>query len=417
MAKTITEKILARASGLAEVKPGQIVTAKVDYLMSNDGTTHISIDIFNRELKKKRVFDPRKVVFVIDHNVPAESVETAASQNKMRAFAEKYNISIHDGEGVCHQILAEQYVNPGQVVIGADSHTCTMGALGAFGAGVGCTDFVAALGTGEIWLLVPETIQVYLTGELSQGAAARDVILKIIGELGTEGAAYKTIEFCGPGVKKMTMDQRFVLCNLAVEAGAKNGIIEPDEKTAEFLESMGRPAAPEAFLKSDPDCTYSKRYEFDLGEVKTGVALPHNVDRYTPLEQITEEIKIDQGFIGSCSNGRLSNLREAAKILKGNKVKPRVRLLIVPASRAVYLAALEEGLIDIFMESGAMVLNPNCSICWGACQGIIGSGEVMVSTGTRNFKGRAGSPDSEVYLASARTVAHSCITGILSAPD
>ncbi|AIF50412.1 3-isopropylmalate dehydratase large subunit [Pelosinus sp. UFO1] len=413
MGMTIGEKILARASGKDVVKPGEIITAKVDLCMSNDGTTHLNIDIFENQLKAEKVYNPEKVVFIVDHNVPSESAKTAEVHKKMRIFAQKHQIPFYEGTGVCHQIMIEDFVVPGQLIIAADSHTCSYGGLGAFGTGVGCTDFTSVMNTGEIWLMVPETLKFIIEGKFKPGVYARDLILKIIGDIGANGANYKIMEFGGPAVKAFTIDDRVVLCNMAVEAGAKSGLVAPDETTIEYVTSKGRQDMH--LFTSDEDAVYEKIYYYNLDELEPMIAIPHCVDDVVPIKEISE-VKINQGFIGSCNNGRIEELRAAAKILQGNKIDPYVKLLISPASKAVYLQALSEGLIDIFVESGAMVLNPNCSVCWGSCQGVIGEGEVLLSTGTRNFKGRAGHPNSSIYLASAATVAASALTGKITDP-
>lgn len=417
MSMTITEKILAHAAHKDHVNAGEIVTVDVDWLMSNDATTHVSVDIFENKVKNKRIANPQRTIFIIDHNVPSESVKTTHVQNKKRRFARKHGIPLHDGEGVCHQLLLEKYVSPGQIVVAADSHTCSMGAVGAFGTGVGSTDFVAAMVTGQTWLMVPKTLKFNLTNAFQQGVYARDLILKIVGDIKSDGATYMAMEFGGPAVKDLTMDDRIVLCNLAVEAGAKNGIIEPDEVTKGYLQEQGREYNKEKFFISDADCQYEQVYAYDLATIEPAVVFPHFVDNYDiASNKEKENIAIDQGFIGSCNNGRIEEFRVAAKILKGNPIAPSVRLLIAPASQKVYLQALKEGLVEVFLDSGAMVVNPNCSVCWGACQGVIGDGEVLISTGTRNFKGRAGSPNSFVYLGSAATVAASCLEGKIVDP-
>lgn len=413
MGMTIGEKILARASGSDMVKPGEIITAQVDLCMTNDATTHVSIDIFEKQFKAEKVFDPEKVVFIIDHNVPSESAKTAEVHKKMRTFSQRHNLTFYEGVGICHQIMVEDFIVPGQLIVAADSHTCSYGGLGAFGTGVGCTDFTSVMKTGEIWLMVPETLRFVIEGNFNNGVYARDLILKIIGDIGANGANYMIMEFAGSAVKNLTIDDRIVLCNMAVEAGAKSGIVEPDERVSEYVQSLGR---KEMYLfKSDDDAIYKNIYRYTLDELEPMVARPHFVDNVVPVTEIGE-VKIDQGFIGSCNNGRIEELRAAAQILRGKKVEPLVKLLISPASKRVYLQALEEGLIDIFVESGAMVLNPNCSVCWGGCQGVIGEGETLISTGTRNFKGRAGHAESMVYLASAATVAASALTGIITDP-
>jgi 3-isopropylmalate/(R)-2-methylmalate dehydratase large subunit len=404
---TISEKILAAAAGKDKAFSGEILTVNIDRLMSNDGTTHLTIDMYNR-LKRARIADKDKLVFIIDHNVPADSPKTAAAHKKMRDFAKQHDIAFHEGEGICHQIMMEKYVRSGELIFGADSHTCSYGALGAFGTGVGNTDFLYAMVTGGSWVLVPESLRFHLSGEFKKGVDARDLILTIIGDIGADGATYKAMEFTGKAAEAMSIKQRMTLTNMAVEAGAKTGIFEPDDKALEYLSSFGR--TPKYLFKSDPDAIYDKEYYYDLSCINPVVARPDNVDDVVDASSV-KNVKIHQGFIGSCNSGGIEELRTAASILKGNKVDKHVRLLISPASNAIYLEALNEGLIDIFLESGAIVLNSNCSVCWGSCQGVIGEGETLISTGTRNFKGRAGHKDSKIYLASVATVAASSIAG------
>lgn len=408
MGMTIAEKIIAAAAGVSEVKPGEIHTVELDYLMSNDGTTHLTIDMFYNQLKNPRIADTKKLVFIVDHNMPADNPKTAASHKKMRDFAKEYNIDFWEGKGVCHQIMMENYVTPGQLIFGADSHTCAYGALGAFGTGVGCTDYLYGMVTGTSWLLVPETIKCNLTGQLKDGVYPRDLMLTIIGRIGANGANYQVLEFTGDGAKNLSVNDRIVLCNLAVEAGAKSAIFEADEIALQYLKERGR--KPKAVYTSDEDASYIQEYTFDLSKIEPVAARPDFVDDVVPVSEV-EGIKINEAFVGSCNNGRIDELRVAAKLLKGRKVHPLVRFLIVPASNEVYMQALDEGLISIFMEAGAIVMNSNCSVCWGGCQGLIGENEVLISTGTRNFKGRAGHPSSKVYLASAATVTASAIKG------
>ena len=415
MGMTIAEKIIAQAAGVSSVKAGDIHTVTLDRMMSNDGTTHLTIDMFYHQLKHPTIADPNKVVFIVDHNIPADNPKTAASHKKMRDFAREYNIDFWEGKGVCHQIMMEHYVTPGELIFGADSHTCTYGALGAFGTGVGCTDLLYALVTGTSWVLVPETIKFNLVGELKEGVYPRDLMLTIIGEIGANGANYQVMEFTGEGASNLSINERIVLCNLAVEAGAKTAIFEPDEKAFNYLEEHGG-RKPKAMLKSDADAHYKKEYTFDLSKIEPVVARPDFVDDVVPAKE-TFGVKIDEAFVGSCNNGRIDELRTVASILKGKKVAEHVRFIIAPASNDVYLQAMKEGLIDIFMEAGAMVVNSNCSVCWGGCQGVIGENEVLISTGTRNFKGRAGAPSSKVYLASAATVAASAIQGQIITAD
>ena len=383
MGMTIAEKIIAAAAGVDSVKPGDIYTVQLDHLMSNDGTTHLTVDMYNNKLKNPHIADTKKLVFIVDHNVPSDSPKTAASQKKMRDFARENNIDFWEGKGVCHQIMIENYVRPGQLIFGADSHTCSYGALGAFGTGVGCTDFLYGMVTGTSWVMVPETVKFNLTGKLPEGVYARDLILTIIGEIGANGCNYQAMEFTGEGAKTLSISDRMALCNMAVEAGAKTGIFEADDKALEYLKEHGR--EPKAVYHSDPDAVYAREYTFDLSKVRPVVAKP--------------------------------DLRVGAEVIKGKKVAEGVRFLVVPASQTIYRQALKEGLIDIFMEAGAIVMNPNCSVCWGSCQGVIGENEVLISTGTRNFKGRAGHPSSKVYLGSAATVTASAIAGEIATAD
>lgn len=414
MGMTMAEKIIAAAVGVSEVKAGDIHTVEVDRLMSNDGTTHLTIDMYHEKLKHPHIADVDKLVWIVDHNVPADSPKTAASHKKMRDFAKEHGITFYEGKGVCHQIMMENHVRPGELIFGADSHTCAYGALGAFGTGVGCTDYLYAMVTGKSWLLVPETIRFHLTGKLPEGVYARDLILTIIGRIGANGANYKAMEFGGEGLKTLTMSDRIAICNLCVEAGAKTALMEVDDVAMDYLKERGR--EPKHLFASDPDAVYAEEYEVDLSQITPIVAKPHFVDNVVNARECAG-IHIDEAFLGSCNNGRLEDLRVGAELLKGRKVHPLVRFLVVPASQEVYEKALKEGLIQIFMEAGAIVMNANCSVCWGSCQGVIGEGETLISTGTRNFKGRAGSPDSFVYLASAATVTASAIKGEITTAD
>ncbi|MCI8838154.1 MAG: 3-isopropylmalate dehydratase large subunit [Hungatella sp.] len=414
MGMTIAEKIIALAAGVPQVKAGDIHTVTLDRMMSNDGTTHLTVDMYHNKLKNPRIADPKKMVFIVDHNVPSDSPKTAAAQKKMRDFARDNGIDFWEGAGVCHQIMMERYVCPGELIFGADSHTCTYGALGAFGTGVGCTDLLYGMVTGTSWVLVPETIKFNLTGKLPEGVYPRDLMLTIIGAISASGASYQVMEFCGDGVKTLSVDDRMVLCNLAVEAGAKTAVFGADEIALEWLAKRGR--KPKAVFESDEDAVYVKEYTFDLSKIRPVAARPDFVDDVVPVEDVCG-VRIDEAFLGSCNNGRIGDLRVGAAVMKGRRVADHVRFLVVPASREVYLEALEEGLIDIFMESGAIVMNPNCSVCWGSCQGVIGENEVLISTGTRNFKGRAGHPSSKVYLGSAATVAASAVRGEICTAD
>ena len=413
MGMTMAEKIIADAAGKESCKAGDIETVTLDRLMSNDGTTHLTIDMYNK-LKKQRIADVDKLVWIIDHNIPADSPKTAASHKKMRDFAREHGITFYEGEGVCHQVMMEKHVRPGELIFGADSHTCAYGALVAFGTGVGCTDYLYAMVTGTSWLLVPETIRFNLHGTLKEGVYARDLILTIIGRISANGANYKAMEFAGDGLKGLSIADRISICNLCVEAGAKTALMEVDNVALDYLKAHGR--EPKAIFKSDDDAVFSEVFDIDLSEIEPIVAKPHFVDNIVPVSEC-EGTKIDEAFLGSCNNGRIEDLRVGAAVIKGKHVADKVRFLVVPASREVYKQALQEGLLDIFMNAGAMVMNPNCSVCWGACQGVIGEGETLISTGTRNFKGRAGHKDSFVYLASAATVTASAIRGYITSAD
>lgn len=410
---TIAEKIIARAAGLSQVKAGDIATVTLDRLMSNDGTTHLAIGMYEK-LKNPHIADKDKLVWIVDHNIPSDSPKTAASQKKMRDFAKANDIKFYEGEGVCHQVMMENHVVPGELIFGADSHTCAYGALGAFGTGVGCTDYLYAMVTGTSWVMVPGTLRFNLKGKLNDGVYARDLILSIIGKIGANGANYKAMEFAGEGLHSLSMADRISICNLCVEAGAKTALMEVDDVAMDYLKEHGR--EPKACFTSDDDAVFEQVYDIDLSTIQPIVAKPHFVDNVVPAKE-SLGVKIDEAFLGSCNNGRIEDLRVGAAIIKGKKVAPKVRFLVVPASRSVYLQAMKEGLLDIFMDAGAIVMNPNCSVCWGSCQGVIGEGETLISTGTRNFKGRAGHKDSFVYLASAATVTASAIKGEIATAD
>ena len=417
MGMTMTQKILAAHAGLDSVSAGQLIEADLDLVLGNDITSPVAIHEINK-MKVEGVFNKDKIALVMDHFAPNKDIKSAEHCKCVREFACKNEITNYfdvGKMGIEHALLPEQGLTvAGDVIIGADSHTCTYGALGAFGTGIGCTDFLYAMVTGQSWVLVPDTIRFNLHGKLREGVYARDLMLSIIGMVGANGCNYKIMEFAGEGAHNLDIDERLVLCNLAVEAGAKTGIVEPDEKVVEYVESRGRKA--ENLFKSDDDAVFEKVYDINLDEIKPVVARPHQIDDVVDAKEV-KDVKIDEAFLGSCNNGRIEELRVAAEILKGKKVSDSVRFLIAPASNEVYIQALDEGLIDIFMESGAMVMNCNCSVCWGSCQGVIGKDEVLISTGTRNFKGRAGHPDSYVYLGSAATVTASAIAGKITTAD
>ncbi|MEM4718714.1 MAG: 3-isopropylmalate dehydratase large subunit [Nitrososphaerota archaeon] len=412
----IVEKILARASGEREVSPGQIVDAKVDKAMMHDLTGPRVIDSF-REIGVKRVWDPERIIVVFDHDVPPSTIKAAELQKKVRNFVKeqgiRYFYDIGRG-GVCHVVMLEKgHVKPGELIVGADSHTVTYGALGAFATGVGATDMAAVLATGSIWLRVPETLKFEVDGKLQKRVYAKDLILHIIGMIGSEGANYKAMLFSGRAIRDLGIDGRATICNMSIEAGAKAGIVEPDEKTMKYVrERAGEPISP---IRSDDDAEFAKVYEVDASRLEPQVAIPPSVDNVKPVSEVGD-VEINQGFIGTCTNGRLDDLRAAAEILRGKKVKDGVRLVIIPGSQEVYHQALEEGLIDVFVKAGAIVCGPGCGPCIGISRGVLADDEVCISSANRNFVGRMGSPRSKVYLASPATVAASAIRGKITDP-
>ena len=415
MGKTVSEKILARASGLDEADAGEIVKASVDVAMMPDLTTILSVNAM-REMGRDRVWDREKVVILNDHVAPASTPLAAAIHRDIRKLAVEQGLKhFYDVEqGVCHQVLPEKgHVKPGTLIIGADSHTCTHGALGAFATGVGSTDMGAVLATGKIWLRVPETIRVEVDGDLPDLVLPKDVILRIIGEIGADGATYNAVEFTGGTVSDMGVAGRMTLCNMAIEMGGKTGIVEPDERTFEFL----KPRTDGVFepLYADDDAKYRRRLEIDVSDLEPQVACPHKVDNVKPVTSVSGT-KVDQVFIGSCTNGRYDDLEIAARILEGREVHPGVRLLVVPASKGVYREALEAGLVATFLEAGAMFGSPSCGACFGGHIGLLAAGEVGLTTSNRNFRGRQGSPEAEVYLCSPAVAAASAIAGVIADP-
>ena len=412
----IIEKILTKASGKQEVSPGEIVEANIDVAMTHDLTGPLAIKSFN-EIGAKKVWDRNKVVVILDHLVPASSVISAGLHKTVRNFAEEQKIeNFYDvgRGGVCHQVMPEMgHVRPGEVIVGSDSHTCTYGAFGAFATGIGSTEMAAVFATGKLWFRVPEVIKVDVTGKFQKLVTAKDLTLNIVGRIGADGAIYKGLEFGGSTIREMTIDGRMVLANMAVEMGAKAGLIEPDQKTVDYVKA--RTDKPFTLVKSDPDSVYEKIVDVDVLDLEPQVAVPHSVDNVKPVSEV-EDVKVDQAFIGSCTNGRLEDLRSAAQILKGKKIARGVRLVVIPASQEIYLNAINEGLIKTFMDAGAIVGNPNCGPCLGGHMGILAEGEACISTSNRNFIGRMGSTKSLVYLASPATVAASAITGKITDP-
>ena len=408
------EKILAMHAGQTQVVPGQIIDAAVDLVMTNDATTALTCDIFTKDLKGQKVWDPSRLIMFMDHYVPSNSVASAEYHKRMRAFAADQHLPyVYDGEGICHQVMMENHVSPGQLIIGADSHTCTYGALGALGTGMGSTDIAVAWLKGRTWFKVPPTIRVLLDGSLPRGVYAKDVILTLVGQLTAQGATYKAVEFAGSAISGMSIAQRATLCNMVIEAGGKFAYVEPDPACMEFVRERGR--EPACVVTPDADAGYERVLAHDVSTLTPQVACPHGVDQVRPVSEL-QGMSLDELFIGACTNGRLEDLAVAADLLRGKKVAANVRLLVTPASRQVYRQALRQGLIEVLLEAGAMVNHPSCSACFGATQGLLGSGERLLSTANRNFRGRVGSPASEVYLASPATVAASAITGRLTDP-
>lgn len=415
MSMTMSEKILARASNKSSSEAGEIVMANIDVAMTHDLTGPLSVESFEK-IGTEKVWDPNKIVIPFDHQVPADSLDAANNHIIMREFVKEQGIkNFYDvNEGVCHQILPELgHVVPGEVIVGTDSHTCTHGALGAFSTGIGSTDMAMVFSTGKLWFKVPETIRFNIEGTLKENVYAKDVILNIIGKVGADGATYKACEFAGSTVSEMTVSDRMVLCNMAIEMGGKTGLVEPDKKTLNYVKSRSNKQF-EVF-KTDLDAPSLEVVDIDVNDLEPQIACPHNVDNVKPVSEVDTEI--DQVFLGSCTNGRISDLRQAAKILKGNKIANGVRMLVIPASKEVYIKALDEGLINIFVNSGALVCNPCCGPCLGGHVGLIGPGEVSLSTSNRNFKGRQGSPEGEVYLSSAAVAAASAIKGKIVGPE
>ena len=418
MGMTMTQKILAAAAGLEKVEAGQLIEAKLDLVLGNDITSPVAIREMDK-FKQQEVFDKDKIALVMDHFIPNKDIKSAEHCKCVREFACRHEITNYFdvGEmGIEHALLPEKGLTvAGDVIIGADSHTCTYGALGAFSTGVGSTDMAAGMVTGKAWFKVPSAIKVNLIGKPSKWVSGKDVILHIIGRIGVDGALYQSLEFTGEGVANLTMDDRFTIANMAIEAGGKNGIFPVDDKTIEYMEEHSK--RPYKIFEADPDAVYEREITVDLGQLRPTIAFPHLPENTKTIDEITEEVKVDQAVIGSCTNGRIQDLREAAEILKGRKVKKGLRCIVIPATQAVYLQALEEGLLKIFIEAGAVVSTPTCGPCLGGYMGILAEGERCISTTNRNFVGRMGHVKSEVYLASPAVAAASAVTGKISAPE
>ncbi|RLF17094.1 MAG: 3-isopropylmalate dehydratase large subunit [Thermoprotei archaeon] len=412
MGMTLVEKIISHKLS-HEVYAGEFVTIPVDWIIAQDGTAPLAIRQFNK-LNVGRIFNPKRIIFFIDHAAPSPRKELSNEHQLIRNFARKFGILLHDvGDGIIHQVFVERYVSPGDIVVGADSHTCTAGALCAFAAGFGSTDTAVAMAFGKVWIKVPETIEVVVQGKLPKGVYSKDVALALIAKLGANGAVYKAIEFRGDTISQLSMDSRFTLTNMAVECGAKTALIEVDNVCRRYLKDHKRDFKGD--FKADPDAIYSSRVYIDAENLEPLIALPHRVDNVKPVTEV-EGIEINQAFVGTCTNGRLEDLLIVASILKKGRVKDGVRLLVAPASRDIYLRALSMGIIEIIVKAGGIVLPPGCGPCVGVHLGVLGDGEVCISTQNRNFKGRMGNPNSEIYLASPATVAASAIKGKITDP-
>ena len=419
MGMTMTQKILAAHAGLKEVVAGQLITCKLDLVHGNDITTPVAVNVF-KNIHVNEVFDKNKVSIVPDHFVPNKDIKSAEQCKYIREFArEKGVVNFFEvGQmGIEHALLPEKgLVVAGDVVIGADSHTCTYGALGAFSTGVGSTDMAVGMATGEAWFKVPSAIKFNLIGKLNKDCSGKDVILHIIGMIGVDGALYKSMEFSGPGLKNLTMDSRLCMANMAIEAGAKNGIFAVDELTLEYCKNHSKKTP--VVYEADADASYDAVYDIDLSKIRPTVAFPHLPENTKTVDEIGEkEVKIDQVVIGSCTNGRMEDLRIAHSILKGKKVSSDIRAIIIPGTQKIYLEAIAEGIIQDLVEAGCAVSTPTCGPCLGGYMGILAAGERCISTTNRNFVGRMGHVDSEVYLASPATAAASALTGYITSPD
>ncbi|MCI9532794.1 MAG: 3-isopropylmalate dehydratase large subunit [Lachnospiraceae bacterium] len=416
MGMTMTQKILAAAAGLPEVKAGQLIEADLDLVLGNDITTPVAIHEMDK-FTAEGVFHKDKIALVMDHFVPNKDIKSAQHCKCVREFACKHEIRNYFdvGEmGIEHALLPEKGLTvAGDVIIGADSHTCTYGALGAFSTGVGSTDMAAGMATGKAWFKVPSAIKFNLVGKLSKWVSGKDVILHIIGMIGVDGALYKSMEFTGEGIASLSMDDRFTIANMAIEAGGKNGIFPVDEKAVAYMKEHS--SREFKIYEADPDAEYDETYTIDLGALKPTVAFPHLPENTRTVEE-AGEVSIDQVVIGSCTNGRLDDLRVAAKVLEGKKVAKGIRCIVIPATQKIYLDAMEEGLLKIFIEAGAIVSAPTCGPCLGGYMGILAEGERCVSTTNRNFVGRMGHVESEIYLASPAVAAASAIAGKIAAP-
>ena len=417
MGMTMTQKILAAHAGLAEVKAGQLIEAELDLVLGNDITSPVAINEM-KKMNRQTVFDKDKIALVMDHFIPNKDIKSAENCKCCREFACCHEISHYfdvGDMGIEHALLPEKgLVVAGDAVIGADSHTCTYGALGAFSTGVGSTDMAAGMVTGKAWFKVPSAIRFELVGKPSKWVSGKDVILHIIGMIGVDGALYRSMEFTGEGIKNLSMDDRFTICNMAIEAGGKNGIFPVDETALQYMKEHSKREF--TVYEADEDAEYDETYVIDLSRLKPTVSFPHLPSNTRTIDQVGE-VKIDQAVIGSCTNGRIDDIRAAAEILKGKKVAKGVRCIVIPATQAIYLQAMREGLLEIFIEAGAVVSTPTCGPCLGGYMGILAAGERCISTTNRNFVGRMGHVDSEVYLASPAVAAASAVAGKITAPE
>ncbi|MBO4807972.1 MAG: 3-isopropylmalate dehydratase large subunit [Lachnospiraceae bacterium] len=418
MGMTMTQKILAAHAGLDKVVAGQLIEADLDLVLGNDITSPVAIKEMDK-MKTEGVFDKDKIALVPDHFVPNKDIKSAEHCKCVREFAHKYDITnyFEVGEmGIEHALLPEKGLTvAGDVIIGADSHTCTYGALGAFSTGVGSTDMAAGMATGKAWFKVPSAIKFVLKGKLPKYVSGKDVILHIIGKIGVDGALYKSMEFVGEGVKALSMDDRFAIANMAIEAGGKNGIFPVDDLTVAYMKEHS--TRPYKVYEADADAEYDEVYEIDLSSLRPTVAFPHLPENTKTIDEITEEVKIDQVVIGSCTNGRIEDLRAAAEVLKGKHIKKGIRAIILPATQDIYMQSIKEGLTETFIKAGCVVSTPTCGPCLGGYMGVLAAGERCVSTTNRNFVGRMGHVDSEVYLASPYVAAASALTGYITSPD
>ncbi len=413
----IVEKILSKASGEKEVTPGQIVDAKIDYAMINEITGYLVAKYF-KDVGAKKVWDKERVTIILDHTIPAPTAQAAEVHRIVRDFARDLDIpGFYDvgRGGVCHQVMVEKgYVKPGEVIVGADSHTVTYGALGAFSTGIGSTEMTSVFITGRLWFKVPKVIRIDVAGEFDRFVGAKDLFLRVAKEIGFSGATYMGLEFTGPTVKNMSVSSRLTLCNMAIEVGAKSGIVEPDEKTVEYVKS--RTSDPFTPLNGDSDAEYDRTLNINVDGLPSQIACPGAVDNVKPVSELGD-VELDQIYIGSCTNGRIEDLQAAADILRGRQVNPRTRLVVVPASQEIFIDAMNKGLIQTFAEAGAAIATASCGACYGGHLGVLAAGETCLSTTNRNFIGRMGDPKAKVYLGSPTVAAASALTGRITDPN